>query len=250
MENNLCRIQELDSKIFNFRVANTCGTIINANKMNQINEWCDLHEIEVLCALVDMSDYETTQLVAKSGFDFVGLRVELENKDIRNNYPLKIIPAKWKYLDGVRPAVDKDKEAIKKIASDINTDSRFFFDPCFISKAPTLYEAWIENSFNGYDDAIFVSEIHNEIAGYITIKADNNRGEIDLLGIDRKYQGIGMSYALICKSFEWFINKGLETVIISTQGRNIKAINLYEKAGFLTKSILGWYHQIRQTRND
>jgi len=250
MRNVLCKIKDLDSKIFNFRVANINKTVVTFNEMQEINKWCDENEVEVLCALVDLSSYATTQLFEKSGFDFVGIRVTLENKDIKKVYPLPSWPKQWRYLVGIRPSRPTDKIAVKAIAREINKSSRFFFDPHFSAKAPALYEAWIENSFQGYADEVLVAEINNEVAGYITIKIENDKGEIDLLGVDHKYQGMGLGYGLICKSFEWFLNKGVSDIMISTQGKNIKAIRLYEKVGFSVQSILGWYHQIRQTRND
>jgi dTDP-4-amino-4,6-dideoxy-D-galactose acyltransferase len=250
MTNVLCKVNDLDTKIFNFRVANVNKKLITLDEMFAIDKWCNENEIEVLCALVDLNSYATTQLFENSGFDFVGIKVVLENKDIKKAYPLPSWPKQWKHLAGIRPSRPTDKTAVKAIAREINKSSRFFFDPHFCAKAPSLYEAWIENSFNGYADEILVAEINDEIAGYITIKRENDKGEIDLLGVNGKYQGIGLGYGLICKSFEWFLNKGIEDVVISTQGKNIKAIRLYEKVGFSVQSILGWYHQIRQTRND
>jgi mycothiol synthase len=68
---------------------------------------------------------------------------------------------------------------------------------------------------------------------------DMDAGEIMAFGILEKYRGLDLGRNLLRYGINYLIGKGLKPIILSVNGENHGAINLYEKEGFiLTESVV------------
>ena len=56
-------------------------------------------------------------------------------------------------------------------------------------------------------------------------------------------RGRGGGSALVQGALAWFADRGVTQVLVVTQGRNVGAQRLYQKAGFLTRKVELWYHR-------
>jgi ribosomal protein S18 acetylase RimI-like enzyme len=107
-----------------------------------------------------------------------------------------------------------------------------------------LYETWTEKSCNGYADTVLVAEIEDLPVGYIACHLlDEINGQIGLVGVGSDYQGRRLGQDLLNASLRWFAEMGREQVIVATQGRNVIGQRMYQKCGFLTRSLQLWYHR-------
>ena len=146
----------------------------------------------------------------------------------------------------VRPAESADVPILQEIARHSHADTRFYADERFPRHlCDALYSTWIARSCTGYADMVFAAEYAQTVAGYISCHLDtkNGQGSIGLLGVDKQARGQNVGQALVGRALEWFAAQHMRTVAVVTQGRNIAAQRLYQKNGFLTKSVQLWYHK-------
>ncbi|MDA3780393.1 MAG: GNAT family N-acetyltransferase [Bacteroidales bacterium] len=121
--------------------------------------------------------------------------------------------------------------------------SRFNLDKRLNFRFKEMYVEWIINSLNGkLADVVFVYEVNNIIAGFVTVRKQLNVGQIGLISVDSKFQGKGIGTSLIKASEFWLNqNKCLSHEVV-TQLDNSAACNLYKKNGFIVKNIKYLYH--------
>jgi dTDP-4-amino-4,6-dideoxy-D-galactose acyltransferase len=130
-----------------------------------------------------------------------------------------------------------------------HADSRFFFDPGFPREAcEALYETWLRRSCEGYADAVFVVDLDDRPAGYVTCHAgrDETPGRIGLLGVGAAARGRGVGDGLLTAALDWLSERSREVTVV-TQGRNLAAQGLYHRHGFKPQSLELWYHWWRPT---
>lgn len=236
----LCQYLDWDSDFFECRIARVTVNRISRETVERVMTWCDSHGIDCFYFLADADDEVTVKLADDNEFRLVDIRVTLE-RQLDN---VSVVDDRM--IQGVvRPCTPDDVPALRAIARVSHHDSRFYYDSNFpASLCDALYETWIEKSCNGYADAVLVAELQGRPAGYISCHLlDQTKGCIGLFGIGTDSQGRGLGRKLINESLHWFSEQGMRKVEVVTQGRNCKAQRLYQRCGFLTKSVQLWYHK-------
>lgn len=236
----LCEYLEWDSSFFERRIARLTSGRLDAEIIKEIIAWCELQAIECLYFLADADDPTTVRLAESHAFQLVDVRVTLERA-------LDDIPATaGKALStGIRLCNSEDVPVLRSIANVSHRDSRFYHDFHFPPSAcDALYETWIEKSCHGYATAVLVAELESRPAGYVSCHLlQENRGQIGLFGIAPEARGQGLGKKLLEGSLQWFAENGVKNVMVVTQGRNRAAQRLYQRGGFLTRSVQLWYHR-------
>lgn len=96
-----------------------------------------------------------------------------------------------------------------------------------------LYSSWVLNSLNKkIVDKVFIIRKNELIVGFITLKVDDNQGQIGLLAVDENYRGNGYATLLLKKVITYCTNSNVYNLKVVTQQDNIGACSLYEKVGF------------------
>jgi ribosomal protein S18 acetylase RimI-like enzyme len=91
---------------------------------------------------------------------------------------------------------------------------------------------------------VLVAHAKGRVAGYVTCHASESKnGSIGLLAVAEEYRGCGIGANLMSTALQVFEQKGVETVSVVTQARNIASQRLYQKAGFRTRSVQLWFHR-------
>jgi dTDP-4-amino-4,6-dideoxy-D-galactose acyltransferase len=238
-----CQFLRWDTRFFGFPIARVNGGRLNQALLQPIRDWCRHHAIECLYFLADSDHAETVELAEESGFRLVDLRLTLacnpktrERRDVgRTSVGVRILPA----------AIE-DLPALRSIARTSHTDSRFYFDRHFpVELCASLYETWIEESCRGYADAVFKAEKEGLIVGYLSCHqtGSERQGRIGLAGVAAECRGCGVGGALIEQALGWHLQRQVEQVSVVTQGRNVAAQRLYQRLGFLSRSVQLWYHK-------
>ncbi len=115
-----------------------------------------------------------------------------------------------------------------------------------------LYETWIEKNCKGYADTVLVAEFQGQPTGYISCHLlDCTDGNVGLVAVAADAKGRGLGQALVDASLRWSAERGVSWVTVVTQGRDCGAQRLYQKCGFLTRTLQLWYHRwwsIQETR--
>jgi len=233
------RVLPWDSEFFGRRVARASSSRLTTAELSRLLAWCRSEAVEWLYFLADADDAVTTALAEEARFRLVDVRLELDLTLARRK-PVVEAPA-----FPIRPATASDLAALKPIAAAGHTDSRFFFDPRVPrDRAHALYEAWIEQSVLGrFADVTLVAEHDGVASGYITGRMEPEAtASIGLIGVGPGARGHGVGTALVEALLSWAGSRGAERVTVVTQGRNVAAQRLYQRCGFLTRSIHLWYH--------
>jgi dTDP-4-amino-4,6-dideoxy-D-galactose acyltransferase len=234
----ICEYLEWDSRFFGRRIARAGVNRLTDDAVAEIGAWCLLHKIECLYFLGDAADSITTRLAESNNFNLVDIRLTLEIQ-----VPAQCAPNVSS--SRIRGFLEQDIPVLRGIAKTSHRDSRFYFDRNFpVRLCDELYETWIEKSCRGSAHNVLVAEHEGAPVGYITCHLDGpESGQIGLISVRADIQGKGLGKALVCQATNWFAEQEIKTVRVVTQGRNARAQRLYQRCGFVTRSVELWYHR-------
>ena len=227
-----------DSDFFNRRIARVTSGSVSSDEIERILTWAVDECIDCLYYLVSGQETNATCLAEEKGFHFVDLRVKFI-KDLKK--PERSFIPTWH----IRRAHEEDLNTLKEMARNAFQLSRFHVDDHFNQeKADLLYEVWVENDLRTTGHDVWVIDAQGQLAAYtsVSVKQDG-KAQIGLVGTQAAWRGRGLALELqrfICEELQ---NEGIEEVEVITQGRNIPAQNLYQRAGYLISSIDLWYHK-------
>ena len=235
-----CRTLDWDSQFFGLRIARLDGPRLRPDEAENIDRWCVAERIDCLYFLAAGDCPETVATAEANGFGFKDLRITYEWKAALG---ARGIQPQIGDRVKVRTFLESDLERLVEIARASHTDSRFFFDQRFDRhRAAELYEIWIRQACGS--DHVIVGESKGAPAGYLSCQISRERaGSIGLAAVDGRFHGQGIGRAMIEAALGWFRENGITDISVVTQGRNVPAHRFYQSAGFLTRTIEGWYHK-------
>jgi dTDP-4-amino-4,6-dideoxy-D-galactose acyltransferase len=204
-----------------------------------IKQWLGANDVDMAMALIPTGETVVGDLLMNSGFDAVDQRITL-HLSINRQISEIVIPNLV-----VREATADDAERLGNIAAQIHQDSRFYTDPKFPNNlCDELFRTWIQNDIAGRSDVVFVGEVENELAGYLSVIFDsvNESTAISLVGISPEFQRRGIAKALLARAQNWALNQGAKEMVVATQVQNIGALRLYEANGFSVVKTETWFH--------
>lgn len=180
------------------------------------------NKIEYATYRIKASDFLTIHALEDEGFRLVDgcIKLETEILELRDKTP-----------QNIRNAEEKDIPQLKRLASCVFSQTRFYNDPLIKkSQADTIYSEWIKNSILGNAaDAVLIWEDENLPRGFITLGKD---GTIILIAVDVKQQGKGIGKWLIKSASSQFKNFGVKSSTVETQMTNAQALRLYQACGY------------------
>lgn len=240
---NLIRIVSIlhwDTNFFGFKTATLHALRLNEDIVKYALDYCKNEDGDVLYYLSDCHDPLSVKLAEKYRFHFT---------DIRLTFGINLgghVPQKIGNGFTIRECLLKDITELKKIAGKSYGDSRYYFDQHYSRGiCEKFYSDWIEKSYKGFADKVFVAEMEGKAVGYITCDIENNRrnGRISLVGVDESAAGKGIGPSLVYSALNWFYKEKIPKVRVVTQGRNYGAQRLYQKCGFRIVLTQLWYHK-------
>jgi len=168
---------------------------------------------------------------------------------VRQTYALRAIPAvtddcpKLKRLADVRTQLESGE--LTKMAVLIGESSRYFKDPLIPrERAVHLYETWLKNSiFGGRASEVVGLFDERRLAGIATLKDEEERVVIDLIGVSTAFQGRGVGTRLLQEVFRYAHERGRREVVVTTEGENVPANRFYQKNGFLLTEVSFVFHR-------
>ena len=228
-----------DSEFFGMPIARVISEAPGDAELRQINEECEKSRYACLYALVDGERSTAVHALESHAFQLMDIRMTLTRKvsvDQLVNPAGDVV---------VRPSGETDIHSLRAIARVSHVDSRYYADSNFSrSRCDDLYALWIEKSCRDYADMVLVAELSGKPVGYITCDAnDDHVGQIGLFAVDASAQGRGIGRRLIQESLVWFHAQGCDRVDVVTQGCNVRAQQVYQKADFVTSRVQLWFHK-------
>lgn len=233
-----CRHLAWDSDFWGFPVAKLEVSLLREGEAENVLEWCQANEIRCLYFAADGSDAETLQRANQAGFQFVDVRVDLEwNAYARSVAASVELP--------VRQVAETDLEDLKVIARTAHHDTRFFKDLNFDRlKCAMLYEKWIDRDFKVGQVLGFFPDNRADVGGYVTFTQQSSEiARIGLIAVAESLRGRGGGRMLLNAAMSAAAELGANKIRVATQGTNVAALKLYEKAGFRVCDVKIWFHR-------
>jgi dTDP-4-amino-4,6-dideoxy-D-galactose acyltransferase len=237
--NEIYRKLEWDTNFFGFGVARILAKDLDEEILEAVMRQCEKDRIRVLFYLANAHNATSIHLAEAHGFRFVDDRITLNFNFSKDRTQPDITE-----ID-IRGCEEDDMAFLKEIARASFVHDRFHFDPNFSKEiCDEMRATWTENLCRGLADEVLVAEIENRIGGFISceIQGEGN-GHIVLTGVAPFAQRRGVGLALTHAALRWFQDRGVEEVVVATQGRNIGAQRLYQSAGFKTCDCAIWFHK-------
>jgi ribosomal protein S18 acetylase RimI-like enzyme len=185
--------------------------------------------------LADAADVTTVRAAEDAGFRMADVRLTFE-RDLAAGpaaRPNDVTP--------MRDAVEGDREALRADAAAAFSKSRFWGDPHFSrERCAALYETWIERDLR--EHRVRVAEAGGAPAGYVTLAERGDEAQIGLLGVLPSSRGGGLGLALVDDAAAIAKAGGARRLLVVTQGANTAAQRLYQRSGFVTRSVELWLH--------
>jgi dTDP-4-amino-4,6-dideoxy-D-galactose acyltransferase len=232
---SFCELLQWDSEFFGLTIARIMVHPLTSSIVAQIDYWSNQESVDCLYLLVDSSDAETVYVAESHGFRLVDIRITLEA--IVNEQKVGVDPC-------VRTVEPRDIDLLRTIAANSFRESRFYTDHQFPrEKCDELYATWIENSCDGWADAVLVYSPEKTPLGFVSCHLKPDFGQIGLVGVRSDIQGRGVGKKLLTSALHWFGQHERKRVRVVTQGRNIRAQKIYQKSGFVTSEVQLWYHR-------
>jgi dTDP-4-amino-4,6-dideoxy-D-galactose acyltransferase len=234
-----CRILTWDSAFFGRQIGRVDGAHLTPATAAEALQWAEREGVECLYFLAASDDPATAEAAEAAGFVL---------RDVRVTYGWAAQTAPLAPAGAadavVRPAAAADMPGLEELARASHGDTRFFFDRQFApDRAAELYAIWLRQSFERAGGVVLVPELVGRAAGYITCGVGDGRGEIGLVGLAPHARGRGLGGQMVAAAQRWFREQGAERVTVVTQGRNVAAQRLYQRAGFVTDRVEIWYHR-------
>ena len=235
-DRSLCTLLDWDTGFFGIRIGRFGARRLSEATLRQAEQWCADHAVRCLYLLLDADHDATIRLAERHGLHFADIRVTLA----RTASPVA--------SDGsdseVRPWRDEDVPVLIHLAGELFFDSRFHMDAAFPpDRASALYREWIRKSCASSDGAVLVAPRDGKPVGFITCDpVASATGRIGLCGVAEEARFRGVGARLVQAAIQWYAERGASRVEVVTQGRNLPAQQLYQRAGFLIQSLELWYH--------
>jgi dTDP-4-amino-4,6-dideoxy-D-galactose acyltransferase len=232
-----CEHLAWDSSFFRKRIGRVTQKRLDGDAILHVLAWSRAEAVSCLYLLSDLADGETSRLAHEGGFLLVDVRMTMTAG-----------PSEQVGVEGpaiVRMARSEDSEALRAIARVSHRDARFYADPHFArADCDRLYETWIQQSCEGYADAVLVAELAGSAVGYASCHKESNcSGRIGLFAVGPQGRGRGVARQLLSEVRLWFGRQGITTVNVVTQGSNVRAQRCYQRGGFLTSAMELWHHR-------
>ncbi len=234
----LVRLLPWDSEFFGHRIGRVFPSVLEAEDIQYLDAWCRQEHVDCVYFLSSSTGGPALWPAQNYGFCLVDLRVTLIADLVK-----LILPSPQN--KAICLATDTDIPDLRSVATHNHVDSRFYADPHFErSKCDELYQVWVEKSVRDPRTKVFTYRPEKQALGYVSSYIDEfGKAFIGLAGIAQECQGQGIGTQLINQCLQGLQSEGCSQVEVVTQGRNTKAIQLYEKCGFRVKSIQTWFHK-------
>ena len=143
----------------------------------------------------------------------------------------------------IREAEISDASEVIALLDQIGQESSFTsLDENGLSISESEMQIFIDKQAQSENQITLLAFLNDELAGIINVTADQRPrvrhiGDI-FLGIKKTFWGSGLGSILMEEAIEWAKTSGvIRRLQLTVQKRNLAAIHLYEKMGFITEGL-------------
>lgn len=245
-ERSLLRLLPWDSAFFGVTIAQVDQAHLAPEDVEQLLAESRRVAVHCLYFEADPLDTATVQNVQREGFTLVDTRVVLRRcagEQCCANERAVVEQASNAEIE-LGTFVESDLEDLRVIAADVAHWSRFACDARFgMTASLRLYDAWLERSRQGDVAAFFVARRAGRPVGFATLTRNGDLAQMPLIGVDPAMRGAGIGRRLMQAVVDWSAAQGVAATEIVTQARNVQALRLYVRSGFLPNRVTYYFHK-------
>ena len=239
-----CERLPWDSEHFGIRIARARSPRLTEELSTRIDAWCRENGVDCLYFSCDPGDRESVRLAERDRFRFV---------DLRTTFFRPLTGAPTGARDRSRLATAADAAWVVQLARGSFEDTRFYFDGGFErERCDLLYEIWARKALADETQAVWLGQLDGQSSGFVTCQRDASTGvgSIGLIAVAPDFRGRGVGDDLVTCAASHLGETGMTGVRVVTQARNVRALRLYERSGFLVESIRLTYHKWYDTSKE
>lgn len=234
-KNYECRFLQWDSDYFGVRSARvTLYGTVNEKEQEDILKFSKTYDFITISNLDNSTENN----------HWIGCRTNAFLADVNMQFQ-KVLVFNTNYKDENTYIVNEfsRNEQIVNIAQKCFNYSRFFNDPKLPQKqANNIYLHWTESAFGQKNKYFVISERNGIVAGYLLFSFIEDYSVIELIAVDKKYQGQRVGKSLIHTMESFVLEKGIQNIKVGTQVNNTSAAQFYYTLGFKYVSCVSMYH--------
>jgi ribosomal protein S18 acetylase RimI-like enzyme len=236
-----CRRLEWDSTFFGVNIARVDVPALDEAAARSAIVWCEQRDVRCLYYLCPI-DAGSMKIAESHGFHAVDVRLVFERA---------LVPPVTPPSEHVRAYAPADREALRAIARNAFSGTRFDTDPGFARpRVQDLYDVWLTRSCEGWAERVLVAVERSVPVGFVTCHEDGGGAwRIGLIGVAADARGRGTGRSLVVGAVATCAGAGARTLTVVTQGQNIGAQRLYQREGFRTSAAHLWYHRWFEARS-
>lgn len=222
-----------DSNFWGVNIYNVSQCYANSNYKWEFNKTAKSKPF-IIQALITDKDIEYINFLEEAGFRFIESKVNL----VKRVLEISDIFEHDLFKDVKFDELIEYKDEFYNLYGEV---SRFSF--LAKEKVNEFYYKWVVKSIKGeLDDNCIGYYTEGALGGFVTYKIIEQKLIIGLVGVFPQYQGRKISQNLLHYVENVAIKNNCNEIYVSTQGKNIKAINAYIKSGFFIDDIKHWYY--------
>ncbi len=238
----LVSLSALDEKRFGVKTAKTSP--LRAGDMGRVMDFCAIHRVEFLIARCPSDELKAAQEMERLGFSLMDTLLYYSCDLKKRGVPVDSAgPA-------LRTAVPGDGNAVREVAKEAfrgyfghyHADPRLDRDAC-----DEVYTDWAYNSCISTEtaDTVLIAESpEGGIAGFATMREKSEGvGEGVLFGVAPEFQGKGIYRRFMTGGMEWCIQRGLGSMVVSTQVTNTAVQKVWVRLGFEPSHSFYTFHK-------
>ncbi|MEL6524896.1 MAG: GNAT family N-acetyltransferase [Chloroflexota bacterium] len=238
----LVRFLGWDTEHFGVRIARVQDGQLTGDNVATVDEWCVENAIDCVYYLVPADDIASMTVAENNGFHLQDIRMVFNYRLIESyETPNQV----GDYT--IDQANADDLPALLVMIDGVYEKSRFYNDTRFDNAdANRMYHIWLEKCLTGaMADVVFCARKEGIPQAFVTCRldADTQIADIGLVGVAENARGQNLAGILLQHTFSFSQQNGMIHIEVATQGSNIAAQRLYQKAGFRTMRVHLWYHK-------
>jgi len=106
-----------------------------------------------------------------------------------------------------------------------------------------FYQLWAKKAILGtFDNEAYIIKLDTKVVAFISVRYEKENAHIENGSIHKDYQGKGLASELLLFLEQNLYAKGFKNLSVATEGKNIPAINFYNKNDFKLIDTKYWYY--------
>ena len=230
----------VDEQCFGVRIAR--ATMVQPDDVDAVLDFCRTQKVKMVIARCKTEDLAAAQRMEREGFLLMDTLVYFARDLTKGTLPADPQTTLIRYL---RPG---EAEQVRKIASLIYAGYRGHYsaDPRLDrQKCDEAYISWSYNCcVSKAADEVIVMPDGPELVAFVTLhKVSDQEGNIGVGGVSPAAQGRGLYQALIVKGMEWFAEREVPRLVLSTQIINRAVQKVWCRLGFEPSGSVYTFHK-------